>query len=198
MTAPQNPTGQTGQTGQSRPRSRLMRFMIGHYGAGPLHLLALLGSFAFAGYVVNRLTTVNDPIGIGIWFVATLVAHDLALFPLYALADRSLSFRARRHPQRLARVPSINHIRVPVIVSGILLLISFPLVFKLDVKDYHSATGLNPDPYLGRWLLITAVAFAGSAILYAIRLARAGRAGTSERSGAKASGTGSGPAAHAP
>lgn len=161
-------------------RSGFKGFIVRRYGAGPLHLLALLASFAFAGYVVDRVTTVNDPIGIGIWFAVTLVAHDLALFPLYSLADRSLSLRARRHPERLPRVPGINYVRVPVLVSGMLLLVSFPLVFKLDVADYHSATGLNPDPYLARWLLITAVLFAASAILYALRL---GRAGGGERPG---------------
>lgn len=157
------------------PRPRWWRVIIRHYGAGPLHLLALLGSFAFAGYIVDRVTTVSDPIGIGIWFAATLVAHDLVLFPLYSLANRSLELGARRHPERLPRVPWINHLRVPVLVSAMLLLISFPLVFKIDAADYHSATGLNPDPYLARWLLITAVLFAASAVWYAVRLGRAGR-----------------------
>ena len=173
-------------TPETRSKNGPMRFMIRHYGAGPLHLLALLGSFAFAGYVVDRVTTVNDPIGIAIWFAATLVAHDLVLFPLYSLADRSLGLRARRHPERLPRVPWINYLRIPVLVSGILLLMSFPLVFKLDVKDYHSATGLNPDPYLARWLLITAALFAVSAVLYAFRLGRSGRGGRSGRSKAGA------------
>lgn len=164
----------------SKPaRSPVIRFMVRRYGAGPLHLLTLLGSLAFAGYVVNRVTTVSDPIGIGIWFAATLVAHDLVLFPLYALADRSLGMRARRHPERLPRVPFVNHVRVPVLVSGMLLLVSFPLVFKLDTSDYNHATNLNPSPYLGRWLLITAVLFAASAIIYAIRLGRSrGNAGS--------------------
>lgn len=166
MTAPETP-----------PRKGFLGFVVRHYGAGPLHLLALLLSFAFAGYVVDRVTTVNDPIGIGIWFAGALLAHDLVLFPLYSLADRSLSLRARRHPERLPRVPGINYLRVPALVSGLLLLISFPLVFKLDTKDYHSATNLNPDPYLARWLLITAALFAAAAILYALRLGKAGRGG---------------------
>lgn len=170
----QTPPSRTRQALVWTPK-RLKGSFARRYGAGPLHLLALLASFAFAGYVVDRVTTVNDPIGIAIWFAATLVGHDLFLFPLYSLADRSLSLRSRRHPERLPRVPGINYIRVPGLVSGMLLLVSFPLVFKLDVTDYHSATGLNPDPYLARWLLITAVLFAVSAILYALRLGRAGR-----------------------
>jgi len=155
---------------------RLKASFARRYGAGPLHLLGLLASFAFAGYVVDRVITVKDPIGIAVWFAATLVAHDLFLFPLYSLADRSLGVRARRHPEHLPRVPWINHIRVPVIMSGLLLLISFPLVFRLDTTDYHAATGLNPDPYLARWLLITAILFATSAVLYALRLGKAATA----------------------
>ncbi|MDQ6837818.1 MAG: hypothetical protein M3137_05640 [Actinomycetota bacterium] len=38
---------------------------------------------------------------------------------------------------------------------------------------------LAPDPYLARWLLITAALFAASALVYAFRLGRAGRARTS-------------------
>ncbi|MDQ6839790.1 MAG: hypothetical protein M3137_16055 [Actinomycetota bacterium] len=164
----------------SPARSGMRHAFARRYGAGPLHLLALLASFAFAGYVVDRVIGVGDPIGIGIWFACALVAHDLVLFPLYSLADRSLRSRSRRHPETLPNVPWINHIRMPVLVSGMLLLVSFPLVFKIDVSDYHSATGLNPDPYLARWLLITAVLFAASAIIYAVRLGRAGRSGPPE------------------
>lgn len=166
-------TSQTPRTS----RNRLMRFVVRHYGAGPLHLLALLGSFAFAGYVVDRVTTVSDPIGIGIWFVAALVAHDLALFPLYSIAHHAVHRRVRHHPERLPTVPWINYVRIPILVSGMLLLVSFPLVFQLDVADYRNATGLKPDVFLARWLLVTAVLFAGAAVLYAIRLGRAGRRG---------------------
>ena len=54
-----------------------------------------------------------------------------------------------------------------------LLLISFPMVFQLDRTNYQRATDLTPDPYLARWLLITAGLIAASALLYAIRLGRA-------------------------
>ena len=159
-------------------RTRLLRGFARHYGAGPLHLVGLLGCFAFAGYIVDRVTTVNDPIGIAIWFAAALVSHDLFFFPLYTLVDwANTSMARRRHEARgiPPRVPWTNHVRVPVLVSGMLLLISFPLVFKVDTSDYRNATGLNLNPYLARWLLITAALFVASAIIYAIRLGRAGR-----------------------
>ncbi len=169
MTATPDPPGPQ-HPEPSRRRPAILRAVARHYGAGPLHLLALLASFAFAGYVVDRLTTVNDHVGIAIWFLVTLVAHDLALFPLYSLADRSLSLRARRHPEALPKVPWINYVRVPVAISGMLLLVSFPLVFRLDVGDYRSATGLAPNPYLGRWLLITAGLFFASAVVCGYRI----------------------------
>jgi O-antigen/teichoic acid export membrane protein len=149
---------------------RAVRAVIRHYGAGPLHLLALLASFAFAGYVVARVAGVDHHWQILLWFVGALVFNDLILFPLYSLADRAWRPRSRRHPERLPEVAWVNHLRAPAVVSGCLLLISFPMVLRLDPHDYRAATGLSPDAYLTRWLLITAALFAASAIAYALRL----------------------------
>jgi hypothetical protein len=156
-------------------RSRAVRAVARHYGAGPLHLLALLASFAFAGYVVTRVATVDHHWQILLWFIGALIFNDLILFPLYSLADRAWRPRSRRHPESLARVPWINHLRAPAVISGCLLLISFPMVFRLDPRDYKAATDLTPDPYLTRWLLITAALFAASAVAYALRVGRAGK-----------------------
>jgi hypothetical protein len=151
------------------------RWFRRHYGAGPLHLLGLLTAFAVAGYVASRIAEVPLATRIGIWFVAGVVAHDLLLWPLYTVADRVAVVAARRHPERLPQVPWINHLRVPAILSAVWLMISFPLVLRLTPGSYRSATGLTPDVYLGRWLLISAVAFGVSAVIYAIRLRRAVR-----------------------
>ncbi|MGH9075461.1 MAG: hypothetical protein ACRDZQ_15275 [Acidimicrobiales bacterium] len=156
------------------PARRFARWAARRYGAGPLHLLALLSSFAFAGYVATRIAPVGGAGDVGIWFAGALVGHDLFLFPLYALADRSAGRMARRHPDRLAQVPWVNYLRVPALVSGVLLLVSFPLVFDLDSSDYHYATGLLPSPYLARWLVVTGALFGASALLYALRVARVG------------------------
>lgn len=157
-----------------RPRRRqLARW----YGAGPLHLLALVTSFAFAGYLVDKVVRAGGAGDIGIWFAGALLGHDLFLFPLYAIADRFAGRTARHHPERLPPVPWVNHLRIPAVISGVLLLVSFPLVFNLDPADYHNATGLLPTPYLGRWLVITAGLFGASALLYALRLARGPRGG---------------------
>jgi hypothetical protein len=51
----------------------------------------------------------------------------------------------------------------------------FPLVLGLGARSYRSATGLGTGVYLGRWLLVSAVVFALSGLLYLWRLWRASR-----------------------
>ncbi|MFJ1654222.1 hypothetical protein ACIOC2_23190, partial [Streptomyces sp. NPDC088337] len=55
------------------------------------------------------------------------------------------------------------------------LLVWFPLIFALSTP-YPGATGLSMDVYLGRWLAITAVLFAASAVAFALKLRRVRRA----------------------
>jgi hypothetical protein len=143
-----------------------------HYGAGPLHLLSLVACLAFAGYGVTRILAGPEGIRILVWFGGAAVAHDLVLWPLYAVADRGAVVAARRHPERLLRVPWINYVRVPTILSAVLLAVSFPLVFRWSEPAYHNASGLTESPYLGRWLLVTGMAFGLSAVLYAFRVGR--------------------------
>jgi len=153
------------------------------YGTNPLHLLVLLACFALAGYVVTRL--VDEPLflRILIWFAGAVIAHDLVLFPLYAVADRSLRAGLRAllpHP-RTASVPSpLNYLRVPMLGSGLLFLIFFPGILRQGRQTYQNATGQDQEPYLGRWLLLVAAMFAISAVSYALRL-RQTRAGTRRR-----------------
>jgi hypothetical protein len=142
------------------------------YGAGPLHLLSLVACLAFAGYVVTRILAGPEGIGIRVWFGGAAVAHDLVLWPLYAVADRGAGVAARHHPERLPRVPWVNYVRVPTILSAVLLAVSFPLVFRWSEPAYHTASGLTESPYMGRWLLLTGVAFGLSALLYALRVSR--------------------------
>jgi hypothetical protein len=150
-----------------------MRALARHYGAGPLHLLTLVACFALSGYVVSRVLSVPHHLQILVWFGGALIIHDLLLFPLYALADRSLAGAARRRSRAASAVPWINHVRVPAVLSGVTLAVSFPLVFRFSERTYHAATGLSTAPYLDRWLLVTAIAFGASAVIYAVRLALA-------------------------
>ena len=145
-----------------------MRLFRRLYRAGPGHALLMLGGFAFAGYVVDRIVHVSQPLWIAIWFGGAIVAHDMVLFPLYALADHLLLRRRGRAPARPG-VPWVNHVRVPVVMSGILLLVSFPLVFRLSDRTYLAATGLHPTVYLLRWVLVSAGVFVASGFVYAMR-----------------------------
>lgn len=143
------------------------------YGAEPLHLLALLGALALAGLAAYRLVP-DEPRKVLAWFVGAVVVHDLILFPLYALADRSLTdvVRHRRTGSEPARL-AVNHIRFPVLMSGLLLLMWFPLILGMTGR-YQAVTGLTTDVYLGRWLAVSAALFVVSAAAYAIRLRRSG------------------------
>jgi hypothetical protein len=154
-----------------------MSWLRRRYGAGPLQLLSLLSCVALAGYVVSRVLAGPEGLRILVWFAGAAIAHDLFLWPLYALTDLTAVAASRRHPERLPKVPWINHLRVPVVLSAVMLAVSFPLVLRLSEPAYHAASGRTENPYLGRWLLLTGMAFGLSAVLYAFRLGRASRQG---------------------
>jgi hypothetical protein len=156
-----------------RPLGTVRRRITAHYGADPLHLLALLACFALAGYAASRVAAAGIWVGFLIWFVGAAIVHDLVLFPLYALADVAVQRRrwGRRRPGPHVRWrPWINYVRVPAGLSGLLLLVWFPLILRQSGETYRKAVGLGLSPYLGRWLLVTGVLFGGSAIIYAVRL----------------------------
>ena len=72
--------------------------------------------------------------------------------------------------------------RVPAAFSLLFLLVWFPLILGLSARTYHRASGLDTSPYLGRWLAVTGVLFAASAVGYALALRRASaRAGRGRR-----------------
>ena len=67
----------------------------------------------------------------------------------------------------------LNYVRIPVAFSLLLLLAFFPLILGLSEPEYHRASGLTTQPYLWRWLAVTGVLFAASAVIYALRCRRA-------------------------
>ncbi|TQF68306.1 hypothetical protein FK531_14485 [Rhodococcus spelaei] len=148
------------------------------YGANPLHLLSLIACFAFIGYLVSVIgpaTLWNHDVwwqSIVVWFVAAVIAHDLVLFPLYALADRSLTaWPWARHGDRpRPGVPPLNYVRVPALGSGLLLLVFLPGIIEQGRSTYLAATGQTQAVFLDRWLLVTAVMFGLSALLFALRV----------------------------
>ncbi|MBB6417864.1 hypothetical protein ACIBQ5_18830 [Streptomyces massasporeus] len=134
----------------------------------PFQLLLLAASFAFAGYAGVRLLA-DDWFGVAVWFVGAALLHDLALLPLYAVADRAVV----RGLGAAGRREWAMYVRVPAALSGLLLLVWFPLISGTMDRRYRLGTGLSPEGFLARWLLITAVLFGASALLLALRLRRA-------------------------
>ena len=139
------------------------------YGASAWHLVAVLGCLALTGYAVSRLLGNPALLRITLWFVGAAVVWDLVAGPLIALADRLLlALRSRRR-----RVGLLNHIRVPALLSGLLLVVWTPVIFQRSEQIFRLKAGLRQDLYLERWLAVTAVLFAMSALVYAVRLRRA-------------------------
>jgi hypothetical protein len=253
----------------SRAKSRvgsLASWVRRWYGANPLHLLALLASFALAGYAVRAVIMAGQWTGFAAWFAVAIIGHDLLLFPLYSLADLSLrhllpggshgrlpaaqsaargpfeafqpvgsgpsspgappsappsappggtSVTLRPAPAQLAPAqlapaqlapaqlapaqqapaqlapaqpaaaqpggvapawpPLLNYVRIPVIFSLLLLMTFFPMILGLSEPELHRASGLTTEPYLWRWLGVTGVMFAISAVSYAVRTRRTAR-----------------------
>jgi hypothetical protein len=145
------------------------------YGAHPAHLAGHLALFALAFWAISTMLDMRAAGNWVLWLVAAAILHDLLLLPLYAIPDRLLAraLTGRRAP----RVPVINHLRVPVAVSGVLLLVSFPLVLERAPGNIERVAGFAPSGYLAAWVALSAGAFALSALVYAIRLARLPRGG---------------------
>ncbi|MER6996624.1 hypothetical protein [Streptomyces sp. NPDC000410] len=137
------------------------------YGASPLHLLLVLASFALAAYAGARLLQ-GDSLGVALWFVGAALLHDLVLLPLYVVTDRAAQRLFRETPGQRAPRVSVNYVRVPVFVSGLLLLVWWPLILG-RVDHYTAYTGLPADGFLERWLLITAALFVASAAILVVR-----------------------------
>jgi len=145
------------------------------YGASPLHLLALIAALLVAGAAVaGWFQSFPGPtvVQVLLWFLGAIVAHDLGLLPLYSMLDR-IAFgrdRSRRRPDRRS---AAAYIRVPVLLSGLLLLVFFPEIFRLGDHNFYAASGLHQRVFLARFLLSCAALFAASAAAYTFSLRRA-------------------------
>ena len=153
------------------------------YGDSPLHLLAVIASFAIAGYAFLRIVENPSALGTLVWFAGAAIAHDLIAFPLYS-ALNLIAHRGIEGPDEVReerrRVPLINHVRIPAFLSALALLMFFPLILGLDSANYEKDAGLSGDVFLTRWLGLCAALFLGSALIYAVRLRRAAGGGEDE------------------
>jgi uncharacterized membrane protein len=162
-----------------------MRSFRERYGAGPLHLLALLASFAVAAYALSRsLELAANPERLLLWMGGSIVAHDLVLLPFYAalgVIAALLLIPAGRGSR--VRIAALNHLRFPALASGLLLLVWYPLIAGPAERTFMRNTGLTKDVYLERWIILSAALFVLSAALFALRYRGLRRAGAPVRPG---------------
>jgi hypothetical protein len=150
------------------------------YGSNPLHLLAHIGVFFIAGWAISQILGAGFAINWIAWFLGAALLHDLVLLPLYSTFDRGLIAAVPPpgdpigdDPDGATRRPSpLNYLRVPAAVSGILLLVYFPLILGYASKNYEHDTGHALAGYTRNWLLICVGLFLFSAIVYVARLIR--------------------------
>jgi hypothetical protein len=148
------------------------------YGASPLHLLAVTAGLTIVAVALDGwLKPGTHIIGILAWLAACAVAYEVAVIPLASLLDR---FALRSSPGRTSRRghgTARNYVRVPALLSALLLLVFLPLIFTFGTNSFIQSTGDAPPSYLTRWLLATAAMFAISAVVYGLSVARATRRG---------------------
>ncbi len=137
------------------------------YGGSALHLLAHGLGFALAAYALAQVFRAGGAVSFAVWLLGAALLHDLLLLPAYSLADRLLSRAARR----VARLPgAVNYVRVPALLSGLLLLIHFPMILGLSEHRYFLASGRHlGGTYARNWAFVSVALFAGAAVLYGIR-----------------------------
>lgn len=125
------------------------------YGASPVHLLAHLAALALAAWALVQIPGLGNWQRIVVWLVAAVVVHDLVLFPAYTAAGRLV-----------ARSPFV---RVPLGLSALLALVFFPVMCGKGEGAYTRVSGVEWEGYASRWLLVSALLFVASAVLYAVR-----------------------------
>ncbi|MFD3441632.1 hypothetical protein ACFWU3_29485 [Streptomyces sp. NPDC058685] len=140
--------------------------MRGRAAAEPLRTLLMLASFAVTAYAGLRLLDNGQVLELVLWFVGAALLHDLVLLPLYSLADRALT--GALHRRGASPTPAVNYVRVPVFLSGMLLLVWFPLILRTSQR-YEPYTTLQIEVFLWHWLLLTAAFLTASALTLVLR-----------------------------
>lgn len=136
------------------------------YGAGPLHLIAVVVSFAIVGYAFIEIAEHPGPISFAVFFAGAIVAHDLIAFPIYSVLNRIAGDAGAAIG---AGGPAINYLRVPALLSAFAFVVWFPLILGLNSALYEAATGHPRADYLGRWLALTGALFLISGLVFAVK-----------------------------
>ena len=124
---------------------------------------------------------------IAVWLAAAVVAHDLRAVPPLRAGGPGAGRTSRPANRRLVasahrKVPRAQpHSGARPGGAGLTLLIFLPGIIEQGAPTYQAATGQTQEPFLGRWLLLTAAMFGISAVAYATRRGRL-RAGDTDHS----------------
>jgi len=130
------------------------------YGASPLHLLAHLVALPLAAFALLQLARSGTAVAIFTWLVASVLLHDFVLLPFYSALDRL---------GRRATGAAVNYVRVPALISGLLLIVFIGTISGKGGGVFHGVSGLDYEGYFGRWLLVTAALFVASGLVYLLR-----------------------------
>jgi hypothetical protein len=121
------------------------------------HLVAV----AVAAWAIARaLGATQHDVNLLGWLLAGAVLHDLVVLPAYTLADRVVAQRVR----------AVNHVRVPALISLVLLLVYAPSIFGRNTGNFARVSGrpMATDP-LAAWLWITLGLFVASGLVLLVR-----------------------------
>jgi hypothetical protein len=130
------------------------------YGSSPLHLLAHLALLPLCAWALLEILGGRSGARIAVWLVACVIVHDLVVMPLYSGADRGL--------QRVVG-GAVNYVRVPAALSLLMLVVFWGTIAEEGERAYRATSGQEFEGHATRWLLVSAVLFAGSAVLYRLR-----------------------------
>jgi hypothetical protein len=146
------------------------------YGASVGNLLVLLLSFVVTGLaVVGWFQRPRDVTTVIEWFAAAIVLHDLVAVPAYTLLDRIVFGSLRGAGRRRTIVGAVNatpYLRVPAILSGLLLVVFFPVIFGLGSQAELTASGIAEKGYLAKWLIASGVMFGLSGAVWGVTARR--------------------------
>jgi hypothetical protein len=136
--------------------------------------MAHVVGFAIVAFALDQIFSGGHVKELIIWYFGFAIAHDLVFVPAYTGLDRLFRATIPRLPLRArSDLPVINHVRAPVVISALLLIIYLPLITRRNDGWYFEYSGHHVTHYLRNWLLITAILFLGSWLVYAARFARA-------------------------
>ncbi len=148
-----------------------MRRFRYEYGDNPVHLVAGVASLAVGAWALYKVIgLLGIPLNFAKWFAGAIVLHDLVFLPLYSAIGVLVAAAITGGRRSRLRIAALNHLRVPALLSALAFLVWFPLILRKAPGSFQHLTGYANDFYLGRWLGLCAILFAGSAIAFLLRL----------------------------